>query len=65
MIFGLVTFAKVKLHPSLSTIRSAIHQAMTCLIFVHEAACGCEVLTNLYCGYSMMKIKITNILSYM
>ena len=36
MIFGLVTFAKVKLHPSPSTIRSAIHQAMKRLIFAHE-----------------------------
>ena len=36
MIFGLVTFAKVKLHPPSSIMSSAIHRAMTQLIFVHE-----------------------------
>jgi hypothetical protein len=36
MIFGLVTFAKIKLHPSSSIIRSSIHQSMKHLIFVVE-----------------------------
>ena len=36
MIFGLVTFSKVILHPLSSARRSAIHQAITCLIFVPE-----------------------------
>ena len=36
MIFGLVTFAKVELHPLISIMRSAIHRIMTCLIFLHE-----------------------------
>ena len=35
-IFELVTFAKVKPHPTSSIMRSAIYQAMTCLIFVAE-----------------------------
>ena len=34
MIFGLVIFTKVKLHPPSFIIKSAIHQAMTHLIFV-------------------------------
>ena len=69
MIFGLVAFTKVKLHPPSFITRSApIHQAMTHLIFVPKvdklggnnlenkgAACGCEVATNLYCGYSIME----------
>ena len=33
-MFGLVTFTKVKLHPSSLIMRNAIHQAMTHLIFV-------------------------------
>ena len=37
MIFELVTFAKVKLHPPSFIMRSVIHQAMTHLIFVVEA----------------------------
>ena len=28
-------------------------------------ACGCEVPTNLHCGYSIMKKQFDNILSYM
>jgi hypothetical protein len=63
MIFGLVTIINIKLHPPSSIIRSAIHQAMTCLIFVHEVGklgggIGCEVSTNLYYGYSMIKETI-------
>ena len=59
MIFGLVTFTKGKLHPPSSKSRSAIHRAMTHLIFVlkvgklrgnmwlkYEATCGDEVPTN-------------------
>jgi hypothetical protein len=34
MIFGLATITKVKLHPPSSIMMGAIHQAMTCLIFV-------------------------------
>ena len=64
----LVTFAKVKLHPSSSITRSVIHQAMTqSLIFVHEVGKlgggkWLRALTNLYCGHSMMKKQIDNIL---
>ena len=36
MIFGLVTFVKVKPHPPSSIIKCAIHQALTLLIFVQE-----------------------------
>ena len=36
MIFGLVSFIVVKLHATSSIIRSAIHRAMTGLIFVSE-----------------------------
>ena len=36
MIFGLITFPKVKLQPPPLIIRNAIHQTMTHLIFVHE-----------------------------
>jgi hypothetical protein len=63
MIFGLVTFINIKLHPPSFIIRSAIHQAMTRLIFVHEVGklgggIGYEMLTNLYYGYSMIKETI-------
>ena len=34
MIFGLVTFAKIKLHPPSFKMRNAIHRVMTCLIIV-------------------------------
>ena len=34
MMFGYVTFVTIKLHPPSSVVRSAIHQAMTHLIFV-------------------------------
>ena len=36
MIFGLVTFAKVKLHLPSFIIRNAIHRALTRLVFVPE-----------------------------
>ena len=36
MIFGLVTFAKVNLHPPSSVMRSAIYRAMTRLNFVPD-----------------------------
>ena len=36
MIFGLVTFAKAKLHPPSFILRSVIHRAMSRLIFVSE-----------------------------
>ena len=36
MIYGLVTFTKIKLHPSSSIIRSDTHQFMTHLIFMSE-----------------------------
>ena len=36
MLFGLVTFAKVKLHQPFFMIKSVIHWAMTRLIFVFE-----------------------------
>ena len=46
--------------PTILLIRSTIHRAMSHLIFVSEAANeeathGCEVPTNLYCRYSIMK----------
>ena len=37
MIFELVTFVKVKLHPPSSVMRNAIHWVMTRLDFVPEA----------------------------
>ena len=36
MIFGLVTFAKFKLHPPSSIRRIVVHRAITCLFFVDE-----------------------------
>ena len=36
MIFGLVTFVKIKLHPSSSITRSANHQVVTQFIFVGD-----------------------------
>jgi hypothetical protein len=38
MVFGLVTFAKVKLHPPSVIMRSPLHRAMTCLNLVAEVA---------------------------
>ena len=38
MIFGLVTFTKVKLHPPSFIMRSIIHWVMTRLIFMHEVS---------------------------
>ena len=69
MIFGLVTFLEVKSHPPPLKM-SVIYQAMTCLIFVHEVGklgdgCGCEVPTDMYCGYFIMKKQFGNMLSYM
>ena len=55
----MVTFAKVKLHPTTSKMRTAYQRDTTRLFFVWkeattwanwEAPCGCEVPTNLYCG---------------
>ena len=36
IIFGLITFGKVKLYPLSSIIRSVIHEVMTRLIFVDQ-----------------------------
>ena len=59
MISRLVTFAKVKLHPTSSIIRSDVHWVMTHLIFVPKVKkirkWHSKVLTNLYCGYFIMK----------
>lgn len=38
IIFGPVTFTKIKLHSPPSIFKSAIQRAMTCLIFVGEVA---------------------------
>ena len=68
-MFGLVAFAKVKLHPPSFIMRNAIHRAMTGLIFVpavgelgggnlSKLACGYEVPTNLYYGCSLMKANL-------
>ena len=65
MVCGLVTSTKVKLHLPTSITRSGVHLDMTCLIYVHKVACGCEVPTNLYCGYSITKKKFGDVLSYM
>ena len=60
MIFELVTFAKVKLHPLSFISRSAIHRAMTHLIFVPmveklRGAMWLRGANQLYYGYSIMK----------
>ena len=72
MIFGLVTFAKVILHP-LSFHNEECYPPSYDKLEVlcprwanQEAACGCEVLTNLYCGHSIIKkSQFGNMLSYM
>jgi hypothetical protein len=71
MILGLVTFAKIKLHPPSFIMRSAIHLAMTRLFFVIGVGklgggmwlLGAEPL-GLWVSCNDKK-KISNILSYM